>query len=115
MSHVRFGFAAGVGLAAVALPRRRGAFLTWGYALSAAFGPVKPEGLSPDEGHSPGNNRAVVGAASRRLKSGGIAVATQMNILLRQGLLMAKRVPAGDEFNSRWQRHRKLPAIITRP
>ena len=38
-----FGFAAGLGFAAVALPRRRFASCNLGYALSAASGP-NPKG-----------------------------------------------------------------------
>ncbi len=49
MGHVRFGFAAGVGFAAGALPRRRGAFYIFGLS---AFGPNRSEGLSPDQGQS---------------------------------------------------------------
>jgi hypothetical protein len=46
----------------MAMPRHRGALYILGYALGAAFGP-KSEGLSPDQGHSPGDNLAAVGGA----------------------------------------------------
>ena len=56
-----FGFAAGC--EAVAVPCRKEAFHILGYALGAAFGPINPKGLSPDQGRSPGNNLAVFGGA----------------------------------------------------
>ena len=49
MGHLRFGLAAGC--AAAAMPRRRCAFPLLGYALGAAFGPIDPERLSPDQKH----------------------------------------------------------------
>ncbi len=53
MDHIRFGFAAGC--EAVAMPRRRDCFLCISaMPLGAAFGPIKSEGLSPNQGgHSP--------------------------------------------------------------
>jgi hypothetical protein len=59
--HVEFGFAAGVGFAAVALPRQTRTPLTFGYAPGAAFGLII-NGQSPHEGRSPGNKPADVGA-----------------------------------------------------
>ena len=55
------------------MPRRRGAFTFLGHALGAAFGPMNPKGLSPDQGHSPGIIWLLPAGHSHRLTSGGKA------------------------------------------
>ena len=55
------------------MPRRRGAFQVLGYALGAAFGPIDPKGLSPNQGHSPGIIWPPAAGHSHRLTFGGKA------------------------------------------
>ena len=66
-----FGFAAGC--EAVAMPRRRGAFYIFGLCPWCDLWPNKSEGLSPDQGHSPGIIWLLSAGHSHRLTSGGKA------------------------------------------
>ena len=70
---VAFGFAAGC--EAVAMPRRRGAFYIFGLGPWCGLWPNKSEGLSPNQGHSPGNNLLLSAGHSHRRTSGGKAEA----------------------------------------
>src|SRR5687768_4368029 len=67
-----FGFAAGVGFAAVAVHRRRGAFNFLGYALVRPW-PDGSDGPSPNQGRSPGIVWRLLAGQSPRLTSGGKA------------------------------------------
>ena len=55
------------------MPRRRGAFYISGYALGAAFGPIKRRGAKPNQGHSPVIVRLLLAGQSLRRTSGGKA------------------------------------------
>ncbi|MGI8733466.1 MAG: hypothetical protein ACR2LM_09210 [Pyrinomonadaceae bacterium] len=48
--HVRFGFAAGVGFAAVALPRHTGAFYIWAMPTSRGLRPNNSRGKARTKG-----------------------------------------------------------------
>ena len=65
------GFAAGC--EAVALPRARGAYYIFGLCPRCGLWPNKSEGLSPNQGRSPGNNLLLTAGHSHRLTSGGKA------------------------------------------
>jgi len=53
LSWCGFGFAAGVGFAAAAMPRRSSPFYILGLCPWCGLWPNKSEGLSPDQGRSP--------------------------------------------------------------
>ncbi len=55
------------------MPRRRGAFYIFGLCPWCGLWPNEYEGLSPNQGHSPGINLALVAGHSHRLTSGGKA------------------------------------------
>jgi len=55
------------------MPRRRGAFFTFGLCPWCGLWPNKSEGLSPDQGHSPEIIWLLSAGHSHRLTSGGKA------------------------------------------
>ena len=62
-------------------PAVQRSFRFLGFALGAAFGPIDPKGLSPNQGHSPGIIWLLSAGHSHRLTSGGKAEAHQRRTL----------------------------------
>jgi len=73
--NLRFGFAAGVGFAAVGMRRRRGCFYTFGLCPWCGLWPNRSEGSARNQGRSPEIIWSVSAGRSHRLTSGGKAEA----------------------------------------
>jgi len=63
------------------MPRRSGTLFMLGLCPWCGFWPIGIQGLSPDQGHSPGIFWLWLAGQSRRLTSGGKAVTWVANLM----------------------------------